>query len=251
MRNPFRLIGNSLHAKYAKANYQFRGDTENEALYVGDSEICVEVKNEEIGNRLYSILNFLKEKEAKLEIGTVTASIGRISYTKKKCVTWFSIDTDDTRCMHLRLYDDTFWKVVTRVILLMHNYGYSLDTNLVDFDCDSLSEFLSYFKEVKTDEITEVETDEITEVETDERVVSELLLRYVNYKLTDGEAIEETFERLSKIDSFPFVNSIEFNYTQEIIRMCYAFSRTMFCRTIFWRFWQKHAYQQEILQQIQ
>lgn len=229
----FKFVKNlygSYRQKKAKENGEMSWNNDTEEVYYQLSsaqpdsvqayvyEHFIIVKDENIGKRLYNVLEYINKNKANFSnkggyLTLESFTLEEVFYDKNKIVKWFRVRTK-TPLLYLKGDPVISLAEIIYFVSAMHSNKLFLDDSIVNFDCDSFSEFLSYF--VQT---TENEKEE-------NKKTLKCVLEYIHYACSGGNTLQETYEGLLENGDVHIYNATEFPYQVEVVKLCYEYFKT-------------------------
>lgn len=207
----------SLYYDWAKKYYRVISKRDSMEIYCSDNKVFIAIKDEEIGKRLYEVMNGMQNIE--MNYFGVSFKINRFFYNKQKVkyICLYKIRYSDWYIPNWERYSD-YIKLLNSMFFIenMRDLGFYLDIEKMQdskfdcqddkFDCmfDWLIEFLSFFS--KNDE--------------NEQKSKEFMIKKIHNVLSNGLDFEEFYK---KLESKAIVESKVFPYSIHIAKMCYEF----------------------------
>ncbi len=194
---------------FKKGSYRLISKVEGkEEIYYqdGKNKLVVLIEDEEVGKRMYDVVNSLKEWGETISSDHVEMKI--TSYVADKYNTVqilfadasFNFENNWDQCSKL----DKIQEMVS-FVYGMQNNGYLMDESVFDNEsCVYISDFLSYFKPNSS------------EMETSNGCI----VKYIHYMLSGGN-LDEYYEPIVRENRICAVN--DFPYYMPVIKMCYNY----------------------------
>lgn len=176
----------------------------------GKEQFGIVVKDEELGKRLYSILDAIKKKEFYLYSNDINKMpylrVVKYGSTFNKRIKWFLIE--GSKLYNLLNEKQQVMCLVQSFVYKMQRLDFMLDTTKFDFSkCDSVCEFLACFTK--------------SYVAADKKRSLGLRIEYLHHVLTDGATLEEVYKEIGK--ETIFYNANDLPYDLSAFKLCFDY----------------------------